>query len=171
MARIRYNGLDEYIAKIRELNGSTVHIANEALYNAAGLLADAVDEEIDKIPNNLINEVQRQGLHEGLGIATFKYDLRSGSMTVDTRTGFDGYNDLETRQSRKMDAHLRRKIINPRGVSGQPNAEIARIVAKGTSHRPAHYDFVKIAVRKSKKRCIDEMRKTFNEEIEKNMRG
>lgn len=171
MAKIRYNGLDEYMAKIKELEGSTVHIANEALYSAAGLLADAIDKEIDRIPKSLINEVQRQGLHDGLGIAAFNYEPHSGSMTVDTRTGFAGYNDLKTRQSRKMDAHLRRKSFNSQGVSGQPNAMIARMVARGTSRRPEHYDFVKNAVRKSKKMCIDEMRKTFDKEIEKIMKG
>lgn len=152
MAKIRYNGLDEYMAKIKELEGSTVHIANEALYSAAGLVTDAVDKEIDRIPKNLINEVQRQGLHDGLGIAHFWQE--GGG--VSTRIGFDDYSKYRVGKYR---------------ISGQPNAMIARMVAKGTSRRPEHYDFVKNAVRKSKKSCIDEMRKTFDKEIEKIMKG
>ena len=48
---------------------------------------------------------------------------------------------------------------------------IARVVAKGVSWRSGKYDFVKIAVRKARKQAQTAMQETFNEEIEKIMKG
>lgn len=152
MAKLSYNGLTEYIAKIEALNADMVGISTKVVYSGADATANAIRAEIDQIPNRLLNRVQREGLKDGLGIA----HIITESGKTNTRIGFNGYNELRVGKYR---------------AKGQPNAMIARVVAKGVSWRGGKYDFVKIAVRKARKQAQAAMQETFNEEIEKNMKG
>ncbi len=155
MAKLNYNGLIEYIAKIEALNADMVGISTKVVYSGADATANAIRAEIDQIPNSLLNRVQREGLKDGLGIA----HIVTESGKTNTRIGFNGYNELRVGKYR---------------AKGQPNAMIARVVAKGVSWRGGKggkYDFVKIAVRKARKQAQAAMQETFNEEIEKIMKG
>ena len=152
MASIRFQGMEAYDQKIDALGKNMENLATGMVYAAAGVAADAIREEIGKIPGNLLNQVQRDGLKEGLGVA--RIETKEGVTT--TRVGFAGYNALRS-------GKLKEK--------GQANVLVARIVAKGTSHRAGKYDFVKIAVRNSRKQAVESMQESLNQEIEERMRG
>ena len=153
MAKMSYKGLAGYIAKIEALNADMVGISTKVVYSGADATANAIRAEIDQIPNSLLNRVQREGLKDGLGIA----HIITESGKTNTRIGFNGYNELRVGKYR---------------AKGQPNAMIARVVAKGVSRRGGKkYDFVKIAVRKARKPAQTALQATFNEEIEKIMKG
>ena len=62
MAKMSYNGLTEYIAKIEALNADMVGISTKVVYSGADATANAIRAEIDQIPNSLLNRVQREGL-------------------------------------------------------------------------------------------------------------
>lgn len=130
---------------------------HEALYEGAGILADAVREEIGKIPVNdqpwkgesgrttrisTLTSAQKEGLLNGLGVA--KHREEDGS--VNTRIGFSGYNSHATK------AH----------PNGEPNALVARAVESGTSFR-AKTPIVRPAVRRVRQAAIDAMAKKFEE--------
>lgn len=152
MAKMSCKGLDEYIGRLRALEADVSGIATKVVYSGADAAANAIRAEIDQIPNDLLNCVQREGLKDGLGIA---HIVTEGGKT-NTRIGFNGYNEVRVGKYR---------------AKGQPNVMIARVVAKGVSWRGGKYDFVKIAVRKARKQAQAAMQETFNEEVEKIMKG
>lgn len=128
---------------------------HDALYEGAGILADAVREEIGKIPVDdqpwkngrksrisTLTSAQKEGLLNGLGVA--KHREEDGS--VNTRIGFSGYNSHATK------AH----------PNGEPNALVARAVESGTSFR-AKTPIVRPAVRRVRQAAIDAMAKKFEE--------
>lgn len=163
MARLKISGLEEYSQKLQALK-NTDAIIKPALYDGAGILYDAVKSEIETLPTDEIwrypsgsypapkgiKEKQKEGLREGLGIS--RMENKGG--TVNTRIGFSGYNNLQTK----------------RFPGGEPNALVARELVLGTSRIPRN-DFVKRAIRKAKPAAKAAMVKKAEEQIEKLMKG
>lgn len=163
MARLKISGLEEYSQKLQALK-NTDAIIKPALYDGAGILYDAVKSEIETLPTDEIwrypsgsypapkgiKEKQKEGLREGLGIS--RMENKGG--TVNTRIGFSGYNNLQTK----------------RFPGGEPNALVARELVLGTSRIPRN-DFVKRAIRKAKPAAKAAMIKKAEEQIEKIMKG
>ena len=163
MATIAFKGLREYEEKLSKLNAGTEEMIGKAIYEGAGVVADSVRSATSSIPvarsnqrgseaNKLdgITSKQKAGLLDGLGISKMRHE--NGYYNV--KIGFDGYNDVKTKKY----------------PIGQPNALIARSVIRGTSFR-ARNDFVSKAVNSSKKAAESIMAQTFDEEINKVMKG
>ena len=160
MAKLTFRGLEEYELRISRLGKETERIAGEAIYEGAGIVADAVKANIHALPvvtgygtsetplPGGVTAVQKAGLIEGFGISKMQND--SGYLNV--KVGFDGYNRTKTKKY----------------PQGQPNQLVARGVESGTSWKQAH-PFVKSAVSKSRKQAEKAMADKLDEEIEKIM--
>ena len=160
MAKLTFRGLEQYELRISRLGKETERIAGEAIYEGAGIVADAVKANIQALPvatgygtesNPLpggVTAVQKAGLIEGFGISTMQNE--GGYYNV--KLGFDGYNRTKTEKY----------------PQGQPNQLVARGVESGTSWKQAH-PFVKPAVSKSRKQAEKAMADKLDEEIEKIM--
>ena len=160
MATLKFRGLEEYELRLSRLGKEVEHIAGEAIYEGASIVADAVKTNIKALPiitgygtpgNSLpggVTVVQKAGLIEGFGISPMQND--GGYFNV--KLGFDGYNRTKTEKY----------------PQGQPNQLVARGVESGTSWKQAH-PFVKPAVAKSRKQAEKAMADKLDEEIEKIM--
>lgn len=124
-----------------------------AIYPAAGLVAEAVQKNIKKLPivndnargtpSNPIDGVtqwQRKGLEEGFGIAKFQ----NTDNFINVKLGFDGYNSTKGKFNTKW------------GNGHQPNVLIARSVESGNSFRKKH-PFVAPAVRQTRAKAEQKM--------------
>ena len=122
-------------------------------------MADAIKEELKKLPTDEnfgtenhpakgIKAVQKQGLIQSMGIT----DMREKDGVYNVKIGFDGYNKVKT----------------ARWPKGQPNAMVARAAESGTTWLQKS-PFARPAVRKTKKACIEIMKKTVDEATEKIM--
>lgn len=163
MAKIKFTGIEDYMKQINALNKNSDAIIKPAVYNGAAVVAKAFVEELNAIPVakdedwgserypvfGLWKE-QKQGLIDGFGIST----MQNESGYINVKIGFDGYNDVK---------------IFKKYPNGQPNAMVARSLAKGTSFSKK-YPFAKRAIAKSKKACVDEMQATIDEKIYQIMR-
>lgn len=144
-----------YIAKLQALGADIPDLCKKAIYPAAGLVADAVQEEISglgtaKEPGQgKLTAKQRDGLRQGLGIAQFRTD--DGYLNV--KIGFDGYNE----------------IVTARWPNGQPNAMIARSLERGTSFWQPN-PFCKRAVKKIQNAAEQEMQRVLDEEIDRRLK-
>lgn len=160
MAKLTFRGLEEYELRISRLGKETERIAGEAIYEGAGIVADAVKANIQALPvvtgygtsetqlPGGVTAAQKAGLIEGFGISTMQNE--GGYFNV--KLGFDGYNRTKTEKY----------------PQGQPNQLVARGVESGTSWKQAH-PFVKPAVSKSRKQAEKAMADKLDEEIEKIM--
>lgn len=144
------NGINEYLAELEKLYGSTDRIVGRTIYEGAKIVTDAIHDEIAKLPESVATPVQKQGLIDGLGIAK----MRTTMMSADVKVGMDGYN-----------AHVTKKFPN-----GHPNALVARSIISGTSWHPGKNDFVGRAVNRSRSQAENIMKKTCDDEIAKIMR-
>lgn len=144
MATITFQGLEEYHAELQQILQHVPKLVNASLYDGAGVLADAVQNEIAGLTE--LSPIQRQGLHDGLGVAHF---WNEKGATV-TKIGFVGYNQKKTK----------------RWPSGQPNAMIARSLIRGTSWMRANR-FTNRAAKKAREKCIGAMQTRFDVELTK----
>ena len=163
MATIQFKTGDEYLAKLSKLEVlSRTEICGGAIYAAADIMADAIREELEKIPTDETvgtssnpakgpKKIQKEGLVRSLGIAKMQDD---GAGYLNVKIGFDGYNRVRT----------------GRWPKGQPNQMVARSVESGTSWMQKN-PFVKRAVSKTRKRALDAMRKHVDSSIEQIMKG
>ena len=142
MATISFPGMEAYLKSFDKIASEVPQIENKALFDGAGLLADAVAQEIDGLTE--LNQIQRRGLRKGMGIAGFWTEQGS---TV-TKIGFEGYNSIKTR----------------RWPNGQPNAMIARSLIRGTSWMRANR-FTARAAKKARERCIRAMQERVDREF------
>ena len=126
MAKMKIKGLREYENRLLKLENLTREILGEAIYEGAGLVADAVKSSIESIPIDEryvtggatlygITPEQKAGLRDGFGIARMRDD--NGFLNV--KLGFEGYNSQ----------------VTTKYPGGQPNSVIARSVNAGTSFR------------------------------------
>lgn len=160
VARFAFKGLEEYSMRLAKLGDQTERVAGRAIYAAADVVADAMRQEIDKIPvqNGFVKQGElrtgipapaKRGLQESFGITPLEKD--SGGF-YNVKLGFDGYNSIKTK------AH----------PNGQPNQMIARSVNGGTSFLAPH-PFVTTAVRKARKPALQKMEEVLDEETKKIM--
>ena len=159
MAKLQFNGLDEYISRMQNLTKETEPCIRRAVYAGAKVVADAIHSEIESLPeedenfhatpDNMstgISKRQKQGLIRGLGISNIADD----NGVINCKVGFAGYNDVKTKKYKQ----------------GQPNPLIARSVISGTSFRQKN-PFVTRAVKKSKAQAEAAMADAFDEEFDK----
>ena len=159
MAKMKIKGLREYENRLLKLENLTREILGEAIYEGAGLVADAVKSSIESIPIDEryvtggatlygITPEQKAGLRDGFGIARMRDD--NGFLNV--KLGFDGYNSQVTKKY----------------PGGQPNSLIARSVNAGTSFRQ-RIPFIDNAVNQTKGAAEQKMTETAEKAIGKAM--
>lgn len=162
MAKITFPGLNDYELMISRLSKGVDDIAGKAIYAGAGIVADAIKENIKALPivrgygtteNPLpggVTAPQKAGLIDGLGISPMQSD--AGYLNV--KIGFDGYNATKTEKY----------------PQGQPNQLVARGVESGTSWKQKK-PFIRPAINASKSRAEAEMARILDQEIEKITKG
>ena len=162
MAKITFPGLNDYELMISKLSKGVDDIAGKAIYAGAGIVADAIKENIKALPivrgygtteNPLpggVTAPQKAGLIDGLGISPMQSD--AGFLNV--KIGFDGYNATKTEKY----------------PQGQPNQLVARGVESGTSWKQKK-PFIRPAINASKSRAEAEMARILDQEIEKITKG
>lgn len=162
MAKITFPGLNDYELMISKLSKGVDDIAGKAIYAGAGIVADAIKENIkdlpivrgygtekDPLPGG-VTAPQKAGLIDGLGISPMQND--AGFLNV--KIGFDGYNATKTEKY----------------PQGQPNQLVARGVESGTSWKQKK-PFIRPAINASKSRAEAEMARILDQEIEKITKG
>lgn len=156
MAKLTFTGLDGYIAQLEKLRQSADGITKKALYEGAGVTADEIRSAVEALPTDNdrsaghylkgITDEQKAALAKGLGVAPFQ----SEGDRIDTT----GYSDIQT----------------PKYPQGQPLALIARIAESGTSFSQKT-PFVRKALKTAKPKAETEMKKVFETEIKRTMKG
>lgn len=164
MARIKFQGLEEYEKLLSKLQESeTIRaVCGATIYAGADVVADAIRQSIEQLPEldhrkhgshkdmlQGITSAQKKGLLESFGITPM--DEENGYYNV--KLGFDGYNDVKTKQY----------------PAGQPNAMIARSINSGTSFR-VKTQFVDKATRKAKPQAEKAMADAFDKKLEEQMK-
>lgn len=161
MAKVTFTGIDGTMARLNALQQSLKdQVIGKMVYDGADIVADAVRDEIQKLPTSQHDgkpwfgtsehpargpsEDQKKGLLDSLGISHMRDD--DGFLNV--AIGFDGYNHLKNR----------------RWPKGQPNQLVARAVARGTSFMEAN-PFFKAAVNKTRVKAKNAMKKTAEQEL------
>ena len=148
-------GMDEYLAKLGNLEFAAPGLVGQAIYEGAKVVADQVRAEIEALPTAESKrvatprdptQVEKDGLLDGLGVAKKKND--NGYINV--KIGMDGYNTDKTKKY-------------PRG---KPNAMIARSIESGSTVMKRNA-FISRAVNKTKKEAEAAMQKVIEEGIEK----
>ena len=160
MAKITFPGLNDYELMISKLSKGVDDIAGKAIYAGAGIVADAIKENIKALPivrgygtteNPLpggVTAPQKAGLIDGMGISPMQDD--GGYLNV--KIGFDGYNATKT----------------DKYPQGQPNQLVARGVESGTSWKQKK-PFIRPAINASRKRAEAKMAEVLDAEIRKVM--
>lgn len=161
MAVIRIDGLENWSRNLERLGNRANEVCAKAIGEGAGIIADAVREELEAIPidehfgtpSNPVNgltRLQKQGLLDSFGISPMDKD---GSY-LNVKLGFDGYNNEHT-------------ALYP---NGKPNAMIARSLESGTSFSKKIRFFTR-AVSRSKEQAQRKMDDTMQEMIRRIMEG
>ena len=162
MATITFKNGDEYIAKINKLSREfRESVAGPAIYEAAGMVADAVDAKLAAVPTDERwgmagavkagpREAEARSVYNALGIAKMQDD--NGFINV--KIGFDGYSPLKSL----------------RWPNGQPNQMLARSIERGTSFMAAN-PFVKPAVASTRGAALKAIKNIMDNEISKIMKG
>lgn len=162
MAKITFKKGDKYLLKLSRLEHEMIkEVCGPAIYDAAGLVADSIMEELKKIPtdekfgtpeNPTIgpHKAQKKALEKVFGITKME---KTADGFLNVKIGFDGYNDTKTK----------------RWPKGQPNQMIARAVESGTSFMRKN-PFVKTGVAKARKKAMAIMKKKVQEGVEKIMK-
>lgn len=157
--KVKMRELEKYEANLLSLYTLSRTMIGEAIFDGAGVVADAVKASIETIPVDNryatgnatlygITEEQKQGLREGFGIAPMRND--NGYMHV--KLGFDGYNSVRTKKY----------------PNGQPNSLIARSVNTGTSFRQ-RFPFIDNAANQSRSAAEQKMIQKFEDSVNKVM--
>ena len=149
-------GMDEYLARLGNLEFTAPETVGKAVYEGADIVADAIKANIQKMPIQDqysekiigIKSIQKKGLLNSFGIAKGRND--NGYYNV--KLGFDGYNGLKTKKY-------------PRG---QPNAMIARTFESGNS-TTRKTPFVAPAVRATREAAEAKMAQVIDTEVSKVM--
>ena len=164
MAKITFINQKEYFLKLRQLE--ELAIKGESLERAvaagAAPVADEIRKYLDAIPTepfrrlrngdkiHSLSESEKNDLESSFGLAPI--DRKDGF--VSTKAGFDGYGSHPTKSY-------------PQGV---PNQLVARAVESGSSVR-SKKPFVRPAVNASRKKAIDEMNRSIDNDIKKIFEG
>lgn len=129
MPRIELKGLDDLAFMLNRLTDKSETAIKRAIYDGAGVMADAVRSNIGGIRSGgpsdwerRRREAQKAGLQEGLTT----YKIENKGAVIEGGVGFDGYNSLE-----------------------QANQMVARVFNSGTSFS-SKQPFFERAVRSSR---------------------
>ena len=130
MAKIELYGFDKYIRQLEAIEKKTTSFCKAVVYPGAAELADQMRKEVAALPtitdaqakanyragiqNAALSESQKAGLVESLGITPI---TKNSDGIVEASVGFSGYNS----------------VVTEFFPQGQPNAEVARSLEKGTS--------------------------------------
>lgn len=158
MARFEFVGLDEYLKTLRELGDQSDGIIKRAVFDGAAEVAKAVEAEIQALPEvehngyqfpwqlpiKGVTKEQKKGLLDGMGLSKMEND----NGYINTKLGFDGYNDVKTKELPK----------------GQPNAMLARSINSGSSTRQK-IPFMNRAVKAAKAKAEDAMAARLDKDI------
>lgn len=152
-------GISQYLSNLDNLHNATPAIIGKAIFDGAGVMADAVRAEVLALPtdNRIIDKdsgdklkgiafIQKKGLIDGLGISKAQTDGDYRNVKI----GFDGYNDMKTKTY----------------PNGQPNQLIANSVEHGTYFRQKN-PFVSRAIRRFREKSEMAMAKKVDEEVAK----
>jgi hypothetical protein len=150
-------GMAQYLQCLDNLHEASPAIIGKAVFDGAGIVADAVKAETEALPvdNGYAGEgemlsgpstYQKNGLLESMGVAKMQTDGDYRNVKV----GFDGYNGMKTKKYPK----------------GQPNQMIANAVESGSSFRKKN-PFINRAVRNSREKAERAMAAKVDEEISK----
>ena len=162
MAKITFPGLNDYELMISRLTKNVDSVAGKAIYAGAGIVADAIKENIKDLPivrgygtkeNPLpggVTAPQKAGLIDGLGI----YPMQNEGGYLNVKIGFDDYNATKT----------------DKYPQGQPNQLVARGVESGTSWKQKK-PFIRPAINASKSRAEAAMARILDPEIETITKG
>ena len=156
MAQMTFNGTEKFADKLLALGNKGKDIAKMALYDGAGVVADALRAGVNTIPIettrpfNGLTAGDREDLANGVGIA--KFDSADDGVT--TAVSFNGY-------ARRTEKNF------PNGV---PLALLARSLESGSSLREKH-PFVRLAIKGAKNAALSAMAERADEEIRKVMEG
>lgn len=162
MAKLEWGGWNEYSDQLRKLENKTSFVAERVLYEMAGYLYREIRRRLEAMPTitdnmgkgrfkqnkqfEALTVAQKKGLLDSLGIAPFRDEISN----INTRIGFDGYNEVKTKKY----------------PNGQPNVLIARSLEVGTSYLPKH-PFIKPAVSAAKSELDKIATTTCDREIAK----
>ena len=164
MARMSVRGTEEYALKLSKLGKNSEAVAGKAIYEAAGIVADAVKVNLKALP--AVNDVenikayragrksqlsikQKEGLVQAFGITKISND--KGYYNV--KLGFDGYNGIKTKKYPK----------------GQPNQLVARVVESGSTYMDKT-PFVRPALNASRAEALQKMQEVIDQEMNKIMK-
>lgn len=152
-------GLDEYLAKLGDLEFKCPEALGRATYQGAKIVADQIRANIQALPvadsenkkhqHRYPNQAEKDGLLEGLGISTHR--VEGGYYNV--KIGMDGYNSNKT----------------PKYPNGQPNALIARSIESGSSFR-IRVPFISRAVNATKAAAEEAMKNEVDKVISETMK-
>ena len=160
MAKLKFEGLEEYERQLLKLQKISPDCIGKAIFDGAAIIADAVKSNIEALPIdertyvkngqvlNGITSEQKQGLINGFGIARMQDE--GGYKHV--KLGFSGYNSVTTKAF----------------PTGQPNSIIARSVNSGSSFRQ-RIPFVDNAVNATKAAAEQKMQETFDRILQENL--
>lgn len=166
MAKIELKGFDAYLRQLVAIGAKAVPVCKAAVFPGAAILAEKIRAEVDALPtisdaqakgnfrsgeiNTALSESQKAGLQASLGITPIRRDRKG---MIQASVGFSDYNTVITRHFPK----------------GQPNAEVARSIEKGTSYLQRNA-FVSRAIRAAKKEATAAMAAEADRQIERIMR-
>lgn len=130
MARFEINGLDDVIKQIEKAGERVVPICKMSVYEGAGIVADAVREELQKA----LSGESTGDLEASLGIQ----EIQDTGSRVETAVGFAGYdrkgvpNPLKARvinSGRSDTAHKKTRFISKaiRRASGPASAKMSEV--------------------------------------------
>lgn len=137
---IGFKELDKYVKQLETLSNQSEEMCKRAIFEGGNVVGDEMKRMITRIPvlpekhgNEKVirgaSAKQIDGLVESMGLAPIQRYGRG----LNTKVGFDGYNDVVTKKYPK----------------GQPNMMIARAINAGTSFREK-FPFVERAGKNSK---------------------
>lgn len=158
MAKIVFDGLEEYLSKIEILQDKATEMLKESVYPAAGLITDKIREKIKSLDSGkerhtkakrIMHYKQKEGLLNGLGLAR----MEETEFGVHTKVGFHGYNELKSKKYPK----------------GQPNAMIARVVESGSTYQKKQ-SFIRPVVNTYKKEVENMIENNLDEKIKEVMK-
>ena len=161
MAKISFDGIDEYAQRLGILWKSQRKIIENAVYAGAQVVADEIKEGLKQLPieegkNGLppigskenplkgVSRRQKADLIDGFGLAP----MEDNNGYINTKAGFDGYGSVKTKTYPK----------------GQPNAMLMRSVESGTSFRDKH-PVIRPAVNRARKKSKEAMQKKIDERM------
>lgn len=162
MAKLTGVGTSKYIAKLNALSAlARSQVIEPAIYDGAGIVADAVRAELHDIPTDEHwgtedhpkdgpAKVQKKSLAESLGVAPIQTD---DTGFTNAKVWFDGYNEVKT-------------VRWPRG---QPNPMVARSIESGTSFMRPN-PFIKTALARCRQKVHKAMKDRMDKEIEQIMK-